>query len=400
MRPPSPAQESAPPTVRLQFAGKRVAIVHEWIAARAGSEKVFERLASLVPEAELFCLSYQPAVELLLGRRPLRTTFLDYPFLRRYRALTLPLMVPAWRSLRREGFDIVISSTHALCRSFFDPSRDGVHLSYVHAPMRYAWTREIDERRRLPGANQAAAVLRTLDRSTVGGVRSFACNSTATQARILRYYKRHADVIHPPVDVAYFRHRSERHRSYLLAVGRWVMYKRFDLAIEVAATLNRRLVIAGSGPMEKPLRQKASTSTGRVDFVKGPSDAMLRHLYAGAAVLLFPGTEDFGMIPVEAQAAGTPVVGVRDGGLVDTVQHGVTGWLTSDRNPESFVDAVRLCQDIDPESCVEWSQRFAPEVFDEGITKWIDSSLLHPTDPTAGRIASPRNSGPGEEASN
>ncbi|NNE72635.1 MAG: glycosyltransferase, partial [Acidimicrobiales bacterium] len=356
------------------------AVAHEWITQRAGSEKTFEQLAAVLPHAELYALTHTDGVEIETGGRPIQTSSLDRnPLLKNRRALALPFMPAAWRNISRDHYDLVVTSSHA-CAKGFRPGRDALHLSYVHAPMRYAWDREIDGRigGSIDPLAPARSVLRHWDKGSTKWVDSFAANSTAVADRIKRYYGREARVIAPPVDVDYFSAASETERGHLLAFSRFIPYKRIDLAVQVAADLGEPLVIAGSGPMEKELRGLADEiAPGLVTFVISPSQAELRTLYAGARALIFPAYEDFGIIPIEAQAAGCPVVGLARGGSVDTVADGSTGLLVEDQTLEAFsAGTAALLEDpIDADRCRDHAAGFSSQRFRSEIGNWINDVL-------------------------
>ena len=358
----------------------RTAVAHEWITQRAGSEKTFEQLAAVLPVADLFALTHTAGVEIETGGRPIITSSLDRNrLLKNHRALALPFMPNAWRTISKANYDVVITSSHACAKGFW-PGRDALHLSYVHAPMRYAWDAQIDGR--LDGAIDVLApgraALRRWDKKSTAWVDSFAANSTAVADRIRRYYGREAHVIAPPVDVDYFDAATPTERGHLLAFSRFIPYKRLDLAIHVAAELGEPLVIAGSGPLEAQLRKTASeVAPALVTFVISPSQAELRTLYAGAKALLFPAYEDFGIIPIEAQAAGCPVVGLARGGSLDTVSDGQTGILVSEQTIEAFSEATRtvITEGISEELCKRHAAGFGSSRFRAEVNQWIRQAL-------------------------
>jgi glycosyltransferase involved in cell wall biosynthesis len=360
----------------------RIAVAHEWVSARAGSEKTFEALAHAFPSADLFALTVSPHVELETGGRQIETTFLDrLGPIRNRRGLTLPLMPLAWRLAgRQRDYDLVVTSSHACAKGFW-PGRAAKHLSYVHAPMRYAWSPEIDARGASPALAPARALLRSWDRRSVGWVDSFAANSTEIAGRIREFYGSDAEVINPPVDTTFFRVSDEdldRPRHGLLAFGRLIPYKRFDLAIRAASLLKTPLVVAGTGPEEASLRDLAASLGADVQFVGAPSDVALRTLYQSAEALLFPGFEDFGIVPVEAQAAGAPVVGLGKGGLLDTVVDGVTGVHCTSSSPEALAAGVKRlrAQGISAGDCRQWAERFSVSNFILRVRSWAEGSLL------------------------
>ena len=359
----------------------RRALAHEWLSSRAGSEKTFEAMAAVFPEADLFALSREPGVPFDFGGRDVRTTFLDRTaFLRRRRDLTLPLMPLAWRLLRARGarYDQVLTSSHA-CVKAFPPARSAEHFCYVHAPMRYAWDRGIDSRAARGGrlASLALGALRRWDIRSTRSVDHFAANSTAVRERINRFYDRDARVIHPPVDTRFYTPNGvEASRRGALAVSRFIPYKGLDLAIDACARAGMPLTIAGAGPMEAELRRRAAGSRNAVDFEVSPSDERLRELYRTSEVLVFPAEEDFGIVPVEAQACGTPVVGIASGGVLDTVVHERTGLLVERRDPDLLAEALRALPSagLVAQDCRENAERFARERFEGELRDWLGSS--------------------------
>jgi glycosyltransferase involved in cell wall biosynthesis len=360
----------------------RVAIAHEWVTARAGSEQVFEAMAAALPEAELFALSADDAVNLDLGGRCLRTSPLDR-LARHKPGAVLPLMPLAWRTMGASGpsYEMVVTSSHAFVRHFGGARHADVHLSYVHAPLRYAWHPELDNRlARHRVARPALPVLRRMDRSTVASVTGFAANSSAVRDRIRECYDADARVIHPPVETSFFTDVDLRlpygidRPGYLLSMSRLVPYKRHDLAISVAASLDHPLVIAGTGPDEARLRELADTvAPGLVTFLIGPSRFEVRRLYQHAAALLFLAVEDFGIVPVEAQAAGTPVVAIAEGGTLDSVKPGVTGELAPTQALADVARAARRVLDntFAPADLQSWSHTFSAARFQQEFRSWL-----------------------------
>ncbi|WP_345711320.1 glycosyltransferase, partial [Kineococcus glutinatus] len=335
---------AAPPTA--PGGGPRVAVVHEWIAARAGAEQVFAALAGAWPGADLYALSAVPGVDLdLQGRRP-RTTFLDHPALRDRRGLTLPLMPLAWRALGTPGYDLVVTSHHAFAAAN-RLTRDGAHLAYVHSPARYVWNPELDGRGSSPALAPARRLLGAVDRRAAARLTAVAANSAEVARRVERCWGRPATVVHPPVDVEFFGARDPGDREpldlpdgYLLALGRWVPYKEHALVIEVAELLRRPAVIAGSGPLAAALRARAASASVPVTVVEAPDRERVRELHRRAGALVFPAHEDFGIVPVEAMAAGTPVVALGRGGAAETVVDGRTGALVAEHRAAAYAEAV------------------------------------------------------------
>ncbi|WP_377555539.1 glycosyltransferase [Micromonospora lupini] len=349
-----------------------MALVHEWFGATGGSENVFRQISNLLPDAERFVLwKDHDAVE-----PNLRESWLAQTPLRRTKAGALPLMPLVWRTLSRERFDLVISSSHAFAHTVRLGSAEHTrYLSYVHSPARYIWSPNFDGRGSNPLLALPRRVLQTVDVRLSRHVHGYAANSEEVRARIARYWRRDAVVINPPVDVEYFAAApaadQSQSRDYLLGVGRWIPYKNFDLIIQIAEAARLPVVIAGSGPEETALRRAAERARVAVTFEVRPSKERLRRLYWGARALLFPVHEDFGIIPVEAQACGTPVVGLRRGGLLETVDNGETGFLVDSVDPHSFVPLVHRLPELSPERIQAHAAGFSEQQFAARMTGWI-----------------------------
>jgi glycosyltransferase involved in cell wall biosynthesis len=354
-----------------------MAIAHEWVDSYAGSEQVFEALARLFPDADLFALSVSPNVELATNGRPIRTTILDKSLLRNRRAWTLPLMPFAWRALGSDSYDLVISSHHAFAHSNRLAGRNGVHLSYVHTPARYLWSPEVDHRGASKLLSPARAALRRVDRASAERVDGYAANSNAVASRIAQFWRRPATVIHPPVRVAFFHEPSAAAPTadYILGVGRWVPYKNLHRVIEAASLARMPVKIAGRGPDKSRILAAADAATVDVELIESPTDIELRALYHNAACLIFPTVEDFGIIPVEAQAAGTPVIAVAEGGALDTVIPGTTGVLVSDIDARTLADAVEETIALPRSHIAKTTDRFSVGEFDRAIRSWIMDGL-------------------------
>ncbi|MDZ5441436.1 glycosyltransferase [Micromonospora sp. 4G57] len=354
------------------LAGRSVAVVHEWFSAAGGSENVFLAIAELLPHARRYVLwAERDAPARDLG---LRESWLARTALRRSKALALPVMPLAWRTLSRDPFDVVVSSSHAFAHTVrLGPPERTRHLSYVHSPARYVWSPTVDGRGSSPLLRAPRRALQAADLRLSRHVHAYAANSVEVRDRIQRYWKRDAVVIHPPVDVDFYATPAgpEQPREYLLGVGRWIPYKNFDLMISIAAAAGLPLVIAGAGPEEARLRRAASRVGVPITFELRPSRDRLRELYQGARALLFPAHEDFGIIPVEAQAAGTPVIGLRSGGLLETVVDGETGFLVPSTRAADHAAAVRRVGELSAARIREHARSFARERFAARMSGWI-----------------------------
>jgi glycosyltransferase involved in cell wall biosynthesis len=363
-----------------------MALAHEWLDARAGSEKAFEALARIYPDADLYALTDTLREGFDAGGRPVRTTFVGrVPGLRNRRDLALPLMPLAWRLVTRRPYDVVLSSSHA-CVKGFRPGRDALHLCYCYTPMRYVW--DPHDRRsglhRLGGLGPRAA-LRRWDRRAARWVDSFAAISVAVQKRIERSYGRRSQVIHPPVDTDFYAPAQPGTTSggpglpagpFALACSRFIGYKRLDLAMEAAERVGVPVVVAGRGPEEGALRALAERMKVPVVFEIGPSDERLRELYRAASAFVFPALEDFGIVAVEAQACGTPVVALAEGGTADTVLDGVTGALVEEQHVEGFAKGLQQALDLRlPEAaCRAQAGLFSYATFEAKVRGWVDDA--------------------------
>ena len=299
----------------------RVALVHDWLTGMRGGERTLEVFCELFPKADLFTLLHVPgSVTPLIEDRRIVTSFIQ----RLPRASTryqyyLPLFPAAVRRLDLSGYDLIVSLSHCAAKAVRRPAQ-AVHLSYCFSPMRYIWDLYDDYfGRRAPPLRRwlmppLAAALRAWDRHT-DGVDAFVAISHHIADRIRRVYGRHADVIHPPVDVARFRPVAEIEDFYLV-VSALVPYKRVDLAVAAARRLGRRLLIVGTGPEERRLRAQAGAG---VELLGWRPDAEVAELYARCRAVLFPVVEDYGIVPLEAAAAGRPTIALAHGGALETM---------------------------------------------------------------------------------
>lgn len=364
-----------------------IALVHEWLSARTGSDKTFEQLARAFPSADLYALSHNPEAQFDWGGRDLTTTFLDKGPIRERRALVLPLMPLAWRMVPvpKKPYDLVVTSSHAFANLGRPTKTASRVMCYCHTPARYLWMPELDQRSKVETLlAPARALLKRADLRGAARVTEFAANSTETAKRIKKFYDRDATVIPPPVDVNFFTNAADEHNDmshlpsgdFLLAFSRFIPYKRLDLAMQAAAKVGMPIVIAGHGPHEQPVRELAESLNHEVHIFVKPSQAELKELYQRASLLVFPAFEDFGIVPVEAQACGTPVVALASGGTLDTVVPGVTGELADEQTVESVVDAIQRAltgivnDPSTPQRCRDHAATFSEEVFRQRIRDW------------------------------
>ncbi len=340
-----------------------------------GGERVLEELIGLFPDADLFTLFHVPgAVSARIEERPIRTSFLDgLPGIGRHYRLWLPLYPLAASRLDLTGYDRVISCSHAVAKSVRVPA-GALHLSYCLTPMRYVWDgRDAYLGRglfRLLSAPLAAA-LRRYDRATSGPdrVHRFVAISEAVAGRIDACYSRRAAVVHPPVDVDRIRPDGREPDDFYLLVGGFVPYKKEAIALEAFRRNGRRLVVVGDGPGRRRLQSRAPANA---EFRGRVSDAELAGLYARCRALVYPQEEDFGLVAVEAQAAGRPVIAYGRGGARDTVRPldgpaSATGMLFDSQDPDTLAQAVEGFEkrehDFDPRAIRSWAEGFGPDRF-------------------------------------
>jgi glycosyltransferase involved in cell wall biosynthesis len=325
----------------------RVAIVHHWFVTRGGGERVAECIASLFPEAPIFTLMMEEAgIPAGLRNRMFHTSFLQkIPLARKFHRHTMPLYPAATESLDLRGFDLILSSDSGPVKGVrIDPG--ATHICYCHSPMRYLYDGFEAYRAQMGGLTRAifsstAARVRLWDMKAAEGVTHFIANSNYVADRIRRFYGRESTVIHPPIDV----HRaqlSDIPGDHYLCAGRLVGYKRTDLLMEACVRLGRTLRIVGGGPELQHLR-KAAAKSDLVTFLGEAQTDLLWREYSQCRALLFAADEDFGMVPLEAQACGRPVIAYGKGGSLETVRGTgptPTGVFYQAQTVESITDGI------------------------------------------------------------
>ncbi|MCB9946728.1 MAG: glycosyltransferase [Rhodospirillaceae bacterium] len=355
----------------------KVAIIHYWLFHMRGGEKVVESLCRLFPQADIFTHVYDPAgVSDTIRAHRVTTTFIArLPFARsRYKSY-LPLMPHALEALDLSGYDLVLSSESGPAKGIIPPP-GATHVCYCHSPMRYLWDQYHLYRQ---GAGRLTRTLMPLlahglrkwDALNSMRVDEFVANSHHVARRIAKYYRRQATVVAPPVDVTAFSPcRDDEVGDYYLCAGELVAYKRPDIAVDAFTRMGRRLLVIGGGEEAARLAKRAGPT---VEFLgKVPFDT-LRHHFARCRGLIFPGEEDFGIIPVEVMASGRPVIAFGVGGALDTVADGRTGLLFHDQSVEGLIDAVERFEHeiephLDPAALVAHAARFGEDAFIDGMS--------------------------------
>jgi len=359
----------------------KTAIIHYWLVGMRGGEKVLEALCELYPQADIFTHVVIPeAISPQLRSHRIRTSFIArLPRARSWYRNYLPLMPLALEQFDLREYDLIISSESGPAKGVV-PRPDAVHLCYCHSPMRYVWNMYHEY---LPSAGILARAsmpllthyLRTWDESSAARVDYFVANSHNVAARIWKYYRREAAVVHPPVDVDAFAAVSETMPAdYFLMVGELVRYKRPDLAVQAFNATGKKLVVIGGGPMLHQLRREAKSNVS----VLGPQPfEVLRDHYARCRALVFPGEEDFGIVPIEAMASGCPVVAYGRGGAAETVVDGVTGVLFGRQAVQDVIAAVERVErmEYDRQVLVRHAHAFNKSRFKQEIGSLVDSAV-------------------------
>ena len=358
----------------------KVAIVHDFLLKLGGAERVVKALSEMFPKAPIFTLLYdEKKVGKVFPKERIVTSNLHkFPsIIRRNHRVLLTKMPRAIEELDLENFDLVISSSTAFSHGVITPIKTK-HICYCHSPMRYAWdwTNEYRKENDITGLKKVLyaplmSYLREWD--SIAGDRpdKYIANSNNVQNRIKKYYKQESEVIYPPVDVERFRVNSSN-SDYFLIVSTLTPYKRIDLAVNLFNRIGRRLVIIGDGPQKKYLKEIASEN---IDILGFKDDKTVKEYMENCRALIFPGEEDFGIVPVEAMACGKPVLAYGKGGALESMIPGKTGELFYEDTLESMEDGLaRLMYNekfYKPFTIRKHAKNFSREIFEKKIKKAI-----------------------------
>lgn len=362
----------------------RVALVHEWLVVPAGSEQVLAEIKAVLPQADMFCLvdKLKPEDRATLGVGNPKTSFLQHipGIARHYRSL-LPLMPAAIAGLDVRAYDLVISNSHAVAKGV-RVAPGALHLCYCHSPMRYAWDlrdqylAEAGLDHGIKGwlAGQMLDRLRSWDARASKRVDQFITNSNFIADRIRRTYNRESTVIHPPVDTNYYSVAGPRSDTYI-AASRMVSYKRIPAIVEAFRELpDRQLIVIGDGPDRAKVEAVAGTN---VTLMGWQPREVLREKLRNSRAFIFAAEEDFGILPVEAQACGTPVIAFGKGGSLETVISdgpSRTGTFFSEATPSAIAQAVRKFEAApmpSSETCRANAERFSVERFRQELGAYV-----------------------------
>lgn len=360
---------------------KKIALIHDWLTGMRGGEKVLEVLCELFPDATLFTLVHKKgSVSPTIENMKIRTSIIQlFPSSESRYQYYLPLMPFAIERFNLNEFDLVISSSHAVAKGV-RVRKDAIHICYCHTPMRYIW----DQYENYFGKGKSnfparmamrffKNYLQRWDIESSIGVNYFIANSKNVQERIKRIYNRDSEVIYPPVETSRFK-VSTRDDGYFLIVSALVPYKRIDLAVEAFNEIGERLVIVGVGSELEKLKNSAKPN---IEFHGWVSDEKLADYYTDCKALIFPGEEDFGIVPLETMASGKPVIAFAKGGALETVVENQTGIFFKEQNKESLIDAVRRFSSemFNPNEIHRHALGFDKKIFKDKIQTYIEGVL-------------------------
>lgn len=361
-------------------------IVHEWLEPHGGAEKVIDEMAATFPDAPIWTLWNDAPGRFDSSR--VHETWLARTPLRKAKSLALPFMPATWRNLGSADADWILCSSHLFAHHarFGANARNIPKFVYAYTPARYIWTPEIDSRGTSWAARTAAGPLRYLDAYRAQEPYAIAAISSFVQSRISKFWDRESTVIYPPVDVSAYSgpevgtFTAEEERileslpaEFILGASRFVPYKQLDQVIRAGHAADVRVVLAGNGPSMPFLKAMADEYPNLVTFIDRPSQKLLRELYRRAVVYVFPPVEDFGIMPVEAMATGTPVLARNIGGASETVIHGKTGFLLEDFGGKEVINAIAAAESLDPQESRRRSFEFDNGVFHSKLSQWISN---------------------------
>jgi glycosyltransferase involved in cell wall biosynthesis len=372
----------------------KVAVVHDWLVIYGGAERVLEHILDCYPQADLFSLIFDVPEDqrhFLRGKTPTTSFLQRLPGAKkRYRKL-LPLMPYAIEQLDVTGYDLVLSSSYAVAKGVLTGPNQ-LHVCYCHSPMRYAWDHYhfyleatgLDKGLRSLFARWQLHKVRNWDARNSLSVDRFLTSSRFVRERIWKCYRREAEVLHPPIDTSLFQ-LHEPKEDFYVAAGRFVPFKRIDLAAEAFASMpEKKLILVGDGPEMDNIRKKCGPNVECIGFQ--PPEVMRDHL-SRAKAFIFPSEEDFGIVPVEAQACGTPVIAFARGGALETVvspeaaaARGVspTGLFFEEQSAASLADAVRRFESMpgvfSAPAIAQHAASFAPENFKHDLMAHVDAA--------------------------
>jgi len=362
----------------------KIAIVHYWLVRMRGGEKVIEALCELYPDADIFThVLDQDALSETIKRHSIQTTFINkLPRASKWYKNYLPFMPLALETLDLSKYDLVISSESGPAKGIIT-NPEALHICYCHTPMRYVWDmyheyvgKQFFLKRWL--MHPLLHYVRNWDAISAGRVDFFVSNSNYIAKRISKFYRRNAETIHPPVDLNRFQAVQQKKDFYLL-LGQLVSYKRADIAIQAFNENNRSLIVIGDGEQANELKQQAN---GNIKFLGWQDAKQIETHLQDAKALIFPGVEDFGIVPLEAMASGTPVIAYARGGALETVIDGQTGLHFGQQTSTSLNAAINEFENRDTPFDANVLRRhanaFSKTRFKQAFSKFVEAKLTQP----------------------
>lgn len=359
----------------------KIAIVADWLTSNGGAEKVTEAIMSIYPDAPIYTSVFNKKNFTHLSSKKIYTSFLQkIPFSKTKHQLFSILRPYAFESFNFSNYDIVISSAHAEAKGIITKPYT-MHVSYCHTPTRYYWSdyHEYYNRLEFGILNPIIKILmpsfiskmRFWDKLASERVDYFIANSKYVAKRIMKYYRKEAEVIYPPVQCSNFEISKSGYENFYLAGGRLIPYKKIDIVVKAFNDLkNEKLIIFGTGPEEKKLKKIASKN---IEFVGKINNDELKKLFSKCKAYIFPQDEDFGIVAVEAQASGRPVIAYRKGGALETIKEGITGVFFNEQTPPSLIDAIKRFNPdkYNPQLIRQHSLQFDISIFNKKIHNFI-----------------------------
>lgn len=357
----------------------KVAIVADWLTNIGGAEKVIYEIHKLFPQAPIFTSIYNAEKASLFAGLDIRTSFVQkLPGAKNHHQWYLPLYPYAFEQFDLSAYDIVISSSHSCAKGIITKPTT-LHICYCHSPMRYAWDNfhsYLDEYTKNKLKYKLASTLihkiRMWDKISADRVDAYIANSKHVQKRIKKYYRKDSKVVYPMIDTEAFQATAKK-KDFFVAIGRLIPYKKFDLIVEAFNDLNLPLVIIGTGVAEKELRKKANSN---ITFTGHIPDFELKKYLREARALIFPQVEDFGIVPLEAMASGTPVIALNEGGAKETIINKETGILFDEQNVYSLKAAVHQFEKTnwDTKKIVAQAKKFDTQVFQQNFLHFVEQT--------------------------
>jgi len=359
----------------------KVALAHDYLNQYGGAERVLEAFCQIFPKAPIYTLLYdKEKTGFAFDNKDIRTSFLQkIPLVKAHHRPFLMLMPLAIEQFDFSEYDLVLSDSASYAKGIITSPKT-LHICYCHTPIRYAWD---DSQKYIEEFGYSRIIkkvipffmsyIRIWDEKASDRVDHFISNSKFVSERIKKYYKRDSEVIHPPVKANLF-YLSKEIDNYFLLVGRFLPYKRFDLAIDAFNQLGLPLKIIGDGPDRKRLEKKAK---GNIEFVGLVSDDKLRNYYSHCKAFIFPQEEDFGITAVEAMASGRPVIAYKGGGALEIIQEGITGLFFEKQTSDDLIKVLKNFNEADfnPEKIREKAMEFNEENFKKKIKEFIDNFI-------------------------